>query len=692
MESPPAKLSAPETPAEPTTARAEKPAVGHRLWPWLVAVLVALTFLTFPPAPAEIDMNADPSLCMVLHYAHEHHWQFGQDIAYTYGPLGYLLFFYFWPKGIVVRMLVDVALCYSIAAGLCLVAWRLRPWWRWPLIATFVFVAANLEPRIEMILDTGLLCWGLLCLLEKGSQLKVSAWVLTALAAFAALAKTSYLLIGALTVIFVAATLVVRRCRALGLGILGGFAVLWLLGWVGCSQSLGLLGSYLGNALAVIHGYNQALGWEGLPIIQWSGFATGSLMLGLIVLRSSTTAQVQLHELLPGAEDCGGESAGTPSPRGVVSQWSNFGYRLLLCLWLLLLAYTDWKHGFVREDFFHPAFALGFAPVLALALEVLPCRSSAARWGARGLAIACSLVALTALQTLFLPGWRATLPQPLRTGAYNFDCLLRPGQYIRNMNRQYDKLRADAQLPEFRRIIGPAPVDFFGYNQAYVLFNDLNYRTAPVFQSYLACNDRLNRLNEQFYLSPAAPDYVMLTLAAVDRKFPPLEDSRVLRHLMFNYELAGTEQRFLLLKKKTAAAPRLTLLREGSVAPSQPIDLLTEAATNLWLEIHIEPTLAGRVREFLYRAPTVRLAVWRQPGKDLLDRHRAPPASLAAGFIASPLLTKTRDLQGVLEGKPAVRPGAFSVELLPGEERWWQPVLRYRVYSMDKPPGSRNQN
>lgn len=63
--------------------------------PLLAAVLVMLTFVTFPPAPVDLKVDADTSLSAVLNYAQQHGLQFGTDLVSTYGPLGYLIFFYF---------------------------------------------------------------------------------------------------------------------------------------------------------------------------------------------------------------------------------------------------------------------------------------------------------------------------------------------------------------------------------------------------------------------------------------------------------------------------------------------------------------------------------------------------------------------------------------------------------------------
>jgi len=222
----------------------------------------------------------------------------------------------------------------------------------------------------------------------------------------------------------------------------------------------------------------------------------------------------------------------------------------------------------------------------------------------------------------------------------------------------------------------------------YALFNDLNYRPRPVFQSYIACNARLMRLNEAFYLSGAAPEYVMFNLGPTDRRFPPLEDALVLRHLLLNYEPVGAEGEFLLLKSKSSQTPRLKLLREGAVRPGEWIELREVGGADLWLEIDLKPTLLGRLRQFLYQPSAVRLAAWRAGAKGLLLRRRAPAAMLAAGFLASPLLSSNEDFMACYTGKSAPRPGAYSVELLPGEGCFWQDSIRFRIYEIERGSGS----
>jgi len=41
---------------------------------------------------------------------------------------------------------------------------------------------------------------------------------------------------------------------------------------------------------------------------------------------------------------------------------------------------------------------------------------------------------------------------------------------------------------------------------------------------YVASDERLTRINEQYYLSPSAPEFILFTLSPIDRRFPTLRN------------------------------------------------------------------------------------------------------------------------------------------------------------------------
>src|SRR5262245_39180779 len=90
----------------------------------LTALVLAVAVLTFPQG-IPIAKDVDSSWRLVLAYAYEHGLQFGTEISFTFGPLGFLTIPCFSGTAVGLRMAVDVALSVIAAAGCCLVAWRL---------------------------------------------------------------------------------------------------------------------------------------------------------------------------------------------------------------------------------------------------------------------------------------------------------------------------------------------------------------------------------------------------------------------------------------------------------------------------------------------------------------------------------------------------------------------------------------
>jgi len=62
---------------------------------------------------------------------------------------------------------------------------------------------------------------------------------------------------------------------------------------------------------------------------------------------------------------------------------------------------------------------------------------------------------------------------------------------------------------------------------------------------------------------------------------------------------------------------------------------------------------------------------------------------LSAGLLASPLLQRNQDVLELFDANPATRPRAYSVELLPQDERFWQTPVRFRICQIENPLGRR---
>src|SRR5580704_14856067 len=128
--------------------------------------LISSSCFHFPQAT--LNSGMDPSWMAVLVYAYEKGMQFGRDIVYTYGPLGFLSVECFTPHAAVLRILFEIIFGAGIGAGLSLLAWRMSLPWRLMALGFFVFVSSPAHWGGDALFsDLGLFAWGLLCLLEN---------------------------------------------------------------------------------------------------------------------------------------------------------------------------------------------------------------------------------------------------------------------------------------------------------------------------------------------------------------------------------------------------------------------------------------------------------------------------------------------------------------------------------------------
>ncbi len=627
--------------------------------PLLTTLLGTLVLITIPRLPLGTDL--DSAWCAVLGYAHEQGLQFGTDLTFTYGPLGFLTTLYFSPYAPVLRVVVDAFLCFGVIMGASLLAWRLPSVWRWLWLAVFVFFAANNEPRTDLLVDLGLLGWGLLCLVETGPRLPVYLGILALLGAFGALAKVTYLFAALLTVVMVTCDLLLRRRVKLGLGLVFGFLGGFLLGWLSLGQHLGNLTPFLRHALTMTRGYGGAMALDAFP----------QLWLPSLLMLLTTVAVVLVRVLAADA----------------IAGQRHWPRRMVLLAWSGLLLALVWKHGQVRAERDHLEVLIGFIPVLALGLDAVPGGGLFWRRISRIAAIAGCGLATIALCLLFAGHVGARFTRPFTLLARNVGQLCRPGRYLREMREFQQAERMAADLPRVRERTRGASTDVFGNDQAYAIFNALKYRPRPVFQSYAAYSRALEALNEQAYLRPTAPEYVLFRLQAIDDRFPTLEDAALLPLLLANYTPVDVEGPFMLLHARQKAPVRRTLLRETTVAIGEQIDLQAFGNWQLWLEVTLEPSWLGWLRKIFYRPPEVLLGVWCLAPTLRVARFHAPPPMLAAGFLANPLQLDNSDVMDLYAGNAVTRAAAYTVEPAPGSERFWKNSVRVRVFRVENQLG-----
>ena len=635
---------------------------GGFLWRALTVAVLSLVTYRFPQAV--IGTTVDDSWNAALIYAHVKNLQFGKDIVFTYGPLGYININHFLPETAVPRLLLGMLIGTATVTGLCLLMWQMK--WLWRIIWLFFFLVLSAILHWagdDLFMELGLFAWGMLCLLHNGRKLRMCLACLGLLVAVGGLLKFTLAVVGGLTLGMVAIELLLRKKPWTALATVAGTAGGWLIGWVLLGQSPANIPNFIGGWLAMTGGYDKAMALPG-----WD------LSLGLtMVLTTIIAGAFRLWSLR--------------MPETGNAQWR----RGLIFAWLVALVFLAWKYGYVRSDDPHLALFAALVPMICLTLEALPTANGKGIFWSRFAGAASALMAIVMLFH-FSPGFGGLFAGSFGSSydnlKNNLDIVLQPdaytGQKVAQMKEQLDKM----QLSEARNIIGDSKVDVFGEYPAYAIFNGFNYQPRPVFQSYAAYSRAPMELNERFYQSNA-PEYVLFNLAPIDSRFPPLEDSLALRTILTTYDYAGDSDFFLILHRARQVAPKTNLLAEGDARLNERIDVSKFGTTNLWMEMELKPSLAGRLRQFLYQPAATWLAVWSDTSQIKPVEYRAPAPMLSAGFWANPLFLSNDDVKRWYTGQSLHRAVAYAVECdRPGA---WQSIVHYRIFGTEDPRAPRNR-
>ncbi len=632
------------TPATPTAA-----APDGRPWPGrlLLYLLLVVLIFTFPNKPA---MDLDASWRMALGKFLLDGLQFGHDVVFTYGPLGFLMGKTYYGSGPLFFALLAWQLFAALSFAAIIMMWgeRLAGRARFFFYGFFVLLGIPYEDALHMLM---IALTGFELLRRLGRPWTWTTALLLGLLGLLGDIKFTNLMLGLFIVSAgMAHELWHRRFREaarLAAWYLGAFLAVWLL----CRQSLANLPEYFINSWHVSQGYQAVMG---------IATPSGPLWKGVIVL--VVLAAYACHNL--------GTQADRPRTLARTALLGAF-------------IYLNWKHGFVRAD----GHMIGYFYSALLPIVTFPLLLDDAaslyrpkRW----LLVATGVLCLFGIRDA-LPG---VIDQALGScQARIWDNLIKVSR-LDTLRDYYDgelsHARTGAELPRTLAAVGRSSIDVIGYDQAYALFNPLNYTPRPVFQSYSAYTPELARLNADFYRSDRAPDYVLLRVNSIDERLPAMDDSAVLYLISHRYEFVLSEKAFQLWRRKpgkfdyTPLTPQPLSARE--LALGEPWPLGEYADRKLWLEADLPASWLGRLRSFLYKPPHVYLEVRDTTGKT--STYRMAPPIGRAGFILSPMV---EDLMGFINfsaGETGRVASRITVKTAPGDEKYFAPRARVRLSTL----------
>ena len=613
-------------------------------WAVLFVLLAAAAFtLPFAPAP-----ELDPSWRMALGYFFKQGAQFGREVVFTYGPLGFVMGKTY--SGLQFGSLIAGQLFLAlISAGtILLLGRRLSGLSSLLYFVYFLFIGVGYEDATH-ILIIAILGFELLRRAKTPHPWPIGL-IGIVLAGYAQI-KFTDLLLGFFIVLLTLGYYLREGRRREAVWLAVSYLVAFLGIWLACHQNLLNLPDYLYYSWQISEGYQWAMGFPTPSEPLWKAL----VILAVYATYGCYHLFTQPHR-----------------SRAVANT-------LLLCAFIFL----QWKHGFTRPD----GHMLGFFFCALLPLTAYPALLEDTgrlrrlhRWvflGAMGLS---------------LWGMENTIPGCVRYSVATVQAKVRANFqaafHWAETTEHYRELLATARrqnsLPLVREIVGRATVDVLGYEQGVALFNDFNYQPRPVIQSYCTFMPSLVKLNGDFFASEKAPQFVLLKVESIDGRLPALDDARVLLLLAHRYQFLRWEKGYTLWKRTPdpfdPAAVEPKPLRTARLAINQVLPIEDLAAQQLWLKLNLPPSMLGQLRRFFYKLPQVRLSIEDTAGHE--HDYVLPLPQGESGFIVNPLIENQEDYWRFAFNRPEKRARSLTLIIAPEDAKYFAPQAQVEISAL----------
>jgi hypothetical protein len=543
----------------------------------LGGVIVLLSW----PYTQTVQVGVDESWRAALHVIGPTGQRFGEDIVFTYGPLGFLSvpWPFFGPSSALATIATG-AVYLAAATTLLVLVRRLLPGWAAALV---VFLTARATfgwlPPFEM-LQALIFVWSVEAVLAR--RLPVPAdWLIVGsgiLAAVVIMGKTNVGVFSA-AMLFVA-SIAIARPRWRGAAIFAGVTVIGcLVVWVVTGQALTALPAFVAGAIEIVRGYSEAMVRDTAPEVLW--------------LYPAYVAGIAIFASL-------GWQATRGRPRSV---------RLAVLAIGALIAFAEWKTAFTRNyTYYARATAL-------LALFPLASRLPNVTWGRSiaGAAYAAMLVVLLVTQQ-FLPtqliGGRRSA-----SNAVSMAAAVLPWRQEAAVEATRSALREELALPpEILAELTGQTVHIDGW-QSIVAFAYPEFRWSPlpVFQSYSAYTTALDELNAARLRGAEAPERILRerfddvdgTPRAVDKRFIWFEPPAATLEMLCRYDELVATDRWQVLGRTDRTCAAAEVISTMTALAGERVTVPTETRPDRFVIVRISgfpDGIGDRVRATLLRA------------------------------------------------------------------------------------------
>lgn len=534
-----------------------------------VAVVAFWTLPTLLSAPTE---SLDSSWQVGLHLALLHHLQFGKDIVFTLGPLGFLstpLFIdpvlwtisFFFALFVHFLMLLTMILFFKRAVdgyGYLLLA-----------LAALLFACPVTGIDYKILLAVVTMFYLLFTGAISGKRALPVIGFAAALIAVASLIKFTAMFMGTALILVVSAVLLKRKEYSRLCFLYAAFLLPLLFLWKIAGQEWTNWPAYLLHSIEISSGYSTAMGYEGNNWHIWLALFAIAVM---IFFSSKAARKGDFHPLL----------------------------LLALASGYLLISF---KHGFVRQDKGHVALFFGNALVLLALLSPLMRRTSGS-WGSAMIFVCLFCLAGGVYDRYHMAILGPNLHDRVCGLRSSLSLLADASQRAAFSAQSTDRIRRSFPLSsENLKLLLDKRVDVFPWDISLAYAYGLCWHPRPVFQSYSAYTEDLDLLNARHFGGARSPEMLLFSFKSIDSRYPIFDEPATFRAILLNYRLIAKAGHFLILERKEGPEGQ----EESKCSPPQHVRLGQPLAVPrvkgclTFARVSLKYNLIGRLIGLFYR-------------------------------------------------------------------------------------------
>lgn len=521
------------------------------------------------PVPLYIPTSGlDPSWSIGINAAISNNLQFGPDIAFTYGPLGFLFTPTYtdhnlWLMSVIFVLFVHFLFVFSVA----LLMLKFSANWKEYIILLPMLIPINYTRNFTLLFSMVIFLY--LIILQKIDRKyeKYALFFVSFMFAIASLIKFNMAMASVgIIITFILICLLNKKFKRHLYFLVSYFAFVPIL-WVISGQNMTNLPVYLFNSYQISYGFNDGMAMTA-PVWQ-----TSLALIGLIFIF-------------------------------ILFSYSFFKKTNNVFLFILLnagLLFLIFKHSFVRPGGrvfgFFDIYAIFFILIYVLSKKEMV-------FELRNFSLLISGIFLISIY-LGLPGIiDDNILNKLPEYQSSISLISNKSYQTQVLENSKNRIRLDYPLDNRTiQYIDNKAIDIFPWDIALVWGYGFNWSPRPVFQSYSTYTQYLGRVNAWHFSNGMAPQVILYSYKSIDGRYPIFDEPSTFTSILQNYTLVNRSGEFLLLQYTHGKNKRGIEEDLGTVEvePGQSVKIPEYDSGDLYARIELEYSTFGKIIKLIYK-------------------------------------------------------------------------------------------